>query len=327
MPVPISVIILNWNGRLLLPDCLESLARQTWKEFETILVDNGSEDGSADWVQANYPKVRVIRLNSNRGFCGGNNAGIRAAAGEYIVLLNNDTLVENNWLENLYQGIKFDPQIAACDSKILYFNERDKIWKSGSGYSIAGTPNDRFYGQLDNREFQKPVDIFAACACAAIYRESVFDEIGLLDEDFFTGYEDLDWSFRARLRRYRIVNVPSARVYHKVTATIGFNSEMFVRNGQRNVSAVFVKNMPTSLLIRYLPLHLIYIIGSMIYFLKVRRGCAFFLAKWDFLKQLPTLWRKRRQIQKQRLASSAEIDSLLDRNWFWSKMDKLKRIS
>jgi len=327
MSPPVSVIILNWNGRHLLPDCLGSLAQQTWRDFETILVDNGSEDGSADWVKANYPQVRVIRLNSNQGFCGGNNAGIWAAAGEYIVLLNNDTLVENNWLENLYQGIKSDPQIAACDSKILYFDERDKIWMSGADYSIAGTPSGRWARQSDRDEFQQPADVFVACACAAIYRKSVFDEIGLLDEDFFAGYEDVDWSFRAHLRGYRIVNISSARVYHKVSATHGFNSEMFVRNGQRNVSAVFIKNMPLPLLIRYLPLHLIYIGGSMVYFLKIGRGRAFFRAKWDLLKQLPLLWRKRRQIQKQRRASSSEIDSLLNRNWFKSKFDKAKGLN
>jgi hypothetical protein len=321
---PVSVIILNWNGRHLLPDCLGSLARQTWRDFETILVDNGSEDGSANWVRANYPEVRVMRLNSNRGFCGGNNAAIRTAAGEYIVLLNNDTMVENNWLENLCQAIKSDPQIAACDSKILYFDERDKIWMSGGDYSIAGTVDRRWARQLDGDEFRQSADVFLACACAAIYRKGVFDKIGLLDEDFFTGYEDLDWSFRAHLYGYRIVNVPSARVYHKVSATWGFNSEMFVRNGQRNVSAVFIKNMPAPLLIRYLPLHLIYIGGSMVYFSKIGRGSAFFRAKWDFLKQLPLLWRKRRQIQRRRRASSAEIDSLLDRNWFKSKFDKLK---
>jgi GT2 family glycosyltransferase len=322
MPPLISVIVLNWNGRHLLSDCLGSIARQTWLDFETILVDNGSEDGSADWAQVNYPQVRIIRLNSNMGFCGGNNAGIRAAAGEYIVLLNNDTLVEDNWLVNLYHGIKDDSKIAACDSKIFYFDEREKIWMSGAGYSIAGVPNNRWSGQLDRDEFRQPTDVFVACACAAIYRKNVFDEIGLLDEDFFAGYEDLDWSFRAHLYGYRIVNVPLARVYHKVSATHGFNSEMFVRNGQRNVSAVFVKNMPTLLLFRYLPLHLIYIGGSMLYFLKIGRGCAFFQSKWDFLKQLPLLWRKRRIIQKHRRVSAKEIDLLLDRNWFKSKMDK-----
>ncbi|MFH0984191.1 MAG: glycosyltransferase family 2 protein [Candidatus Omnitrophota bacterium] len=326
MSSSVSVIILNWNGLHLLPDCLESLAQQTWRNFETIFVDNGSVDGSADWVKTHYPQVRVICLDSNRGFCGGNNAGIRAAEGEFIVLLNNDTLVERGWLENLCRVVMSDPKIAACDSKILYFNERNRIWTSGANYSIAGTTSGRWAEKLDGKECQQSSDVFVACACAAIYRKSVFDEIGLLDEDFFAGYEDVDWSFRAHLCGYRIVNVPLARVYHKVSATHGLNSKMFVRNGQRNVSAVYIKNMPQPLFTRFLLLHFIYTLGSMMFFLKIGRGCAFFQGKWDLLMRLPALWCKRQRVQKQRRVSSTDIEALLERNWFKQKLAKAKGV-
>lgn len=324
MSPSVSVIVVNWNGRPLLPDCLDSLAQQTWQDFETILVDNGSEDGSADWVAAHYPRVRVIRLDSNRGFCGGNNAGIRAATGEYVVLLNNDTRVEDRWLENLCQVMASDPTLAACDSKILYFGNRGRIWMSGVDYSIAGVPLGRRAGEPDGDDSPLPAEVFAACACAAIYRKRVLEEIGLFDEDFFAGYEDVDWSFRARLAGYRVVNVPAARVYHKVSATHGFNSEMFVRNGQRNVSAAFLKNMPLPLLLRGLPLHLVYVAGSMAYFLRIGRGGAFFRGKGDLLSQLPALWRKRRAIQEQRRVSASQIDALLKRSWFKAKLGKFR---
>ena len=320
----ITVAVLSYNGKHHLDDCLRSLARQSYRDMEVLLVDNGSTDGTPEYVKEIFPWVRLVILSKNCGVTGGLNACVRFAQGEYVALLNNDVEVDENWLGYLHETISADKSIAACDSKIFYFDDRDRIWTSGADYSIAGTTNGRWARQTDQGEFQRSADVFVACGCAAIYRKSVFDDIGLFDEDFFMGYEDVDWSFRAHLRGYRIVNAPASRVYHKVSSTTGENSFCYVYNGQRNVSAVFIKNMPAPLLIRYLPLHLIYIGGSMMYFLKIGRGLAFFQAKWELLKQLPVLWRKRRQIQKQRRVSSAEIDSLLDRNWLKSKLDKVK---
>jgi GT2 family glycosyltransferase len=247
--------------------------------LEIVLVDNGSTDGSLEWVTHHYPDVRLLPLATNCGFCGGNNAGINSARGDYVVLLNNDTEVAPDWLEQLYTPICADERIAACDSKVLYFDRRDMIWSSGGTYSIAGTTTFRLHMQTDGPEFQQPADVFVAGACSAIYRKSILMEIGLLDEDFFAGYEDVDWSFRARLRGFRIVNVPASKVYHKVSATHQYNSNSYVRNGQRNVTAVFVKNMPSGLLLKYWPLHLIYVLGSAAYFTKIGRGNAFLKAK------------------------------------------------
>lgn len=322
----VSVVILNFNGHHLLSACLSSLQRQTFKDFETILVDNGSKDGSADWVAASYPSVRLIRLSKNLGFSEGNNVGILASQGKFIALLNNDTEVDPEWLEHLYKHMSSDDTIAACDSKVLYFDQRDTIWCVGGDYSAAGAAF--FRGQNSkSSEYQQPSDVFIAVACAAMYRRSVMEEIGLFDKDFFNGFEDVDWSFRARLRGYRIVNVPASCVYHKVSATTRHNNEryveMYVYNGQRNVTAVFIKNMPNELLVRYWPLHLIYILGSMVYFIKVGQLRAFLRAKQTLLKQWPDLWRKRKQIQSLHTSPVPEIERMFYRSWFRSKFQKI----
>ena len=318
----VTVIVLNWNGKHLLVDCLQSLIRQTFRDFETILIDNGSTDGSAEWVATHYPDVRLIPLKMNLGFAGGNNVGINLATGQYIVLLNNDTEVEPNWLEQLYAHICTDDRIAACDSKVLYFDRRDTIWTSGGTYSIAGTTTFRWQMQKDSRDLHQPADVFVAGACSAMYRKSVLKEIGLLDEDFFIYFEDVDWSFRAHLRGYRIINVPASRVYHKVSSTVQYHSALSVYLCQRNVSAVFIKNMPSPLLLRYWPLHLAYMLGSLAYFSKIGNAKAFMKAKIRVLREMPVLLQKRKRTQKMRTVSAEAIDSLLDRAWLGPKIEK-----
>jgi GT2 family glycosyltransferase len=319
----VSVIVVNWNGKHLLHGCFSSLRCQTFRDFEVILVDNGSSDGSVPWVAAHYPEVRIVALETNQGFCGGNNAGIRAARGTYVALLNNDTEVETDWLSELVRHVQGDETIGACDSKILYFDRRDTIWSTGGTYTIAGTANFRGQGRKDT-EFAERADVFTAVACSAIYPRRVLDEVGWFDEDFFAGYEDVDWSFRARLRGYRIVNVPSSRVYHKVSATHQYNSPVYVYHGQRNVTAVFVKNMPAALLLRYGGLHLLYALGSLVYFARIGHASAFLKGKRDALRQWRALWRKRREVQHARRAAAAQIDACLSRDWLGPKVRKFQ---
>jgi GT2 family glycosyltransferase len=319
----VSVIVVNWNGKRLLEGCLASLRCQAFRDFEVILVDNGSADGSVAWVAAHFPEVRIVALDKNHGFCGGNNAGIRVALGEYVVLLNNDTEVESDWLGELVRHIGADRSIGACDSKILYFDQRDTIWSAGGTYTIAGSGEWRAHGQQDT-EVTVPAEVFTAVACSAIYPRRVLDEIGALDEDFFAGYEDVDWSFRARLRGYRIVNVPSSRVYHKVSATHRYNSPAYVYHGQRNVTAVFIKNMPSPLILKYAVLHLLYAGGSLLYFARVGRLPAFLRAKWDVVRQWRMLWRKRREIQHSRTVPASQVDLSLSRDWMGPKLRKFR---
>jgi hypothetical protein len=273
--------------------------------------------------------VRLLELKSNLGFSAGNNAGLGLARGELIALLNNDTKAEPGWLEALYKCIKADDRIAACDSRILYYDRPDLVWSSGGSYTISGSVFARFNREpvekIPGEEAgQTPADVFIAVACAALYRKKIIDQIGFFDQEFFNGYEDVDWSFRAQLAGYRIVNEPKAKVRHKVSATQIHNSPEFVYHGQRNVSTVFVKNMPGRLLLKYWPLHLAYWMGSLVYFARAGRLKAFSRAKRDFLKMLPGTWGKRREIQARRSVSAADLDRRLEKRWLGVKAGKFK---
>lgn len=320
----ISVIIVNWNGLALLDECLGSLKGQTFRDFEIILVDNGSTDGSAEWVRRHHPGVKLLELESNLGFSAGNNQGLKIARGKFIALLNNDTKADPGWLEALHHCIQSDDRIAACDSKILYYDRPGLVWSLGGSYTVAGSVFARHHREPDEKADKNPADVFIAVACAALYRKKVIDGIGFFDEDFFNGYEDVDWSFRARLSGFRIVNEPKAVVWHKVSSTQVHNSPEFVYHGQRNVSAVFIKNMPGLLLFKYWPLHLAYGLGSFLYFARAGRLKAFLRAKRDFLEMLPELTRKRKKVQARRALNPAEVEALLEKRWLGVKAKKFK---
>lgn len=247
----ISVIIPNWNGQRFLKTCLDSLKKQTFKDFEIIVVDNGSTDGSVEFIEQNYPQVKVIALSKNMGFCYAVNRGIKESKGKYIALLNNDTNVDTRWLEELKEALDGHPEVALCMSRIRFIENQDRINSVGIEYHLDGTTADMGYGQVDGEQFNKSRYIFGACSAAAIYRRALFDDIGLFDEDFFAYCEDVDLSFRAQLKGYRCLYVPKAIAYHYGTATAQKHSpfnEYYVR---RNELLVLVKNVPSELLKKY----------------------------------------------------------------------------
>ncbi|HEY6947170.1 MAG TPA: glycosyltransferase family 2 protein, partial [Candidatus Acidoferrum sp.] len=198
----LSVIVVNWNGKHFLETCLKALSNQTFRDFETILVDNASEDRSVEYVKAEFPRVRVIELQENRGFCGGNIAGYEHASGELIALLNNDTEAHPKWLEELHKASLEYSQAGSFACKMLLFDEREQIDICGFGMTKAGVAVDFGRGEPDGRRWDTPREVFGACAGAAAYRRRMLDDIGFFDEDFFGTYEDLDLSFRAQLRGY-----------------------------------------------------------------------------------------------------------------------------
>ena len=253
----ISVIIVNWNGKHHLEECLSSLAKQTIKNFEIIFIDNGSTDQSSAFVNRNFPGVKIVALKKNEGFCRANNIGLKHASGEFVALLNNDTRVEANWLEELAKAMVCDPTIAICASCMVSYHKPDFVDTAGDGYDICGV-GFKMGNRRPVSEYRQQRKIFGACAGAALYRRSIIDRIGFFDEDFFAVGEDIDLSFRARLSGFRCVYVPSAVVYHKVGETIGSKSDLLLYYSRRNIEYTYFKNMPLPLLLFSLPLHLVY---------------------------------------------------------------------
>jgi GT2 family glycosyltransferase len=245
----VSVIIPNWNGAHHLPDCLEGLRRQSYRRFEVILVDNGSTDDSLALLARFHPQVRVLPLGENRGFAPACNVGIRAARGEIVVLLNNDTEAAPDWLEAVISIFACHPEVGAVASKMMLFDRRDHFHTAGDFYRLDGTPGNRGVWQRDEGQYDEEAYVFSANGGSAAYRRAMLDGVGLLDEDFFFSCEDVDLGWRAQLAGWKCMFAPRAVVYHKLSATGGGITNSFYDG--RNFIYLIVKDYPWSLLRRY----------------------------------------------------------------------------
>lgn len=242
----VSIIIPNWNGRHHLEACLSSLRNQTFTDFEVILVDNDSSDGSQEFVLENFPEVRLVELESNQGFTGGCNAGFEGALGEFIVLLNNDTEADSNWLSSLVDAFARNADAGILATRIMLFDRRDHFHSAGDIYGIDGIPGNRGVWQKDLDQYLEEEEVFSACGAAAAYRRTMIDEIGFLDDAFYFSCEDVDMGWRAHLAGWRVIYVPSAVVYHKLKATGGSVTGSYYDG--RNFLYLIWKNYPWPLL-------------------------------------------------------------------------------
>ena len=206
-----TVVIPTWNGRCLLDACLAGLGGQTWRDFEIVIVDNGSTDGTASWMQDRYPDVQVIANDRNLGFAAAVNQGIRASASRYVVTLNNDTEPAPGWLAALVATAERDPSVGMCASKMLFADRPGVINSTGIYLDRTGIAWDRRGGEPDDERGTEPVEVFGPCGGAALYRRTMLDEVGLFEEDFFAYLEDVDLAWRARLAGWRCLYVPAAR--------------------------------------------------------------------------------------------------------------------
>ncbi len=313
----VTVIIPNWNGAHLLPACLDSVARQTYPDLEVLVVDNASTDDSRRLLADRYPGARVLALESNRGFAGGVNAGIRAAESEVLVLLNNDTEAERNWLEELIRALVANPRAGMAASKLRLFAERSKLHSAGDFYRVDGMPGNRGVWQEDSGQYDDPVvppPVFGACAGAAAYRRELFERIGLFDEELVSFCEDVDLNWRARLAGYECAFAPRAVVYHMVSATGGGPRASFYDG--RNFILVLAKNYPAGLWRKYWPR----IIGAQFRLtgeaLRAWRGEAArarLRGQLAGLAALPHFLSKRKQIQSSNCISDEDLERILAR--------------
>ncbi|MCX6356360.1 MAG: glycosyltransferase family 2 protein, partial [Candidatus Aureabacteria bacterium] len=235
--------------------CLDSLRHQTFRDFETVIVDNGSRDGSHEFCAGRSPGVKVIALPRNEGFAVAVNTGISSSGSELVALLNNDTEAHPRWLEALAGAADRRPDIAFFASKMIDFNDRMRFDSAGNCYAFNGRSIPRGFLAPDTGQYETEEEVFGACAGAALYRRSLFTQVGLFDETFVSYKEDVDLDFRARLHGLRCLYVPAAVCYHRGGATTGRRkSDLAVRLSTRNSIITFIKNMPLALMPRALPL-------------------------------------------------------------------------
>lgn len=249
----VSVIIPNFNGMAYLEGVLSSLERQSLSNFEVIVVDNGSTDGSCAFIASNYPWVHIVELGENFGFSKAVNVGIHAARAPYVLLLNNDTEVEKDFLKKMTEALKCHKHAFSCQAKMIQFHDRNKMDDGGNYYSALGWAFARGKGKPEEK-FNKEKKIFSTCAGAAIYRKKLFDKIGYFDDEHFAYLEDLDVGYRARIYGYENWYTPEAVVYHVGSGTSGSRYNQFkIRYSSRNNVYMIYKNMPLLQILLNLP--------------------------------------------------------------------------
>ena len=306
-------MIVNLNRRDLLARCLESLWNQTYRDFEVIVVDNGSHDGSVQFLHSlRNPRLRVVELPENKGFAGGCNAGIAQAQARYIATLNNDAEVDANWLRELVHGIESDPSIGMCASKILFHGDRSRIDKVGHLIYPDGLNHGRGSGEPDRGQFEKREEVLFPDAAAALYRREMLNVTGAFDEQFFAYGDDADLGLRGRLAGWNCLYIPTAIVYHVHSATAGEFSPMKAFLIERNRIWVAVKTFPLSLLLlspfftavrfAYHAYGVLFRVGSSGQYAaecsRAQLALMILKAYWSGLRHLPQMWRSRRKIRK-----------------------------
>jgi GT2 family glycosyltransferase len=247
-----SVIIPTYNGLRFLATCLDALRAQTYPRAltEIILVDDASTDASVAFVEANYPEVKIVRLARNGGLAIGCNAGARAATGDLLVMLNNDTEAEPGWLAALAETATAHPEAGAVASKMLLFDRRDVLHNAGDQMGADGIPRNRGVWQRDEGQFDHDLPVFGGCGGGVAYRRVAWEEAGGFDERLFMYLEDVDLAWRLQLLGWQAVFAPAARLYHQLSATGG--GELASYYVGRNTIWVIAKDMPGLLIRRHL---------------------------------------------------------------------------
>ena len=326
----VSIIVVNWNGVKFIGDCLASLEKQTWKNREFILVDNGSDDGSAEFLRkwaTGVPNAQVILLSRNTGFCEANNLAFAQARGEWIALLNNDAVAELNWIEELVRHGDPARRIGMLGSKILFAEPRGVIDKAGHLIYWDGQNRGRGTMERDVGQYDRDEEILWPDACAALYHRRLFEETGGFDLSFFAFGDDADLGMRARLLGWKAWYVPTAIVHHRHSATAGVYSPLKVMLVERNRLLLAVKSFPWPLLLANPYWSLRRFIWHAYAASKHQGAAGRFVAARGWVRSLlilgwahasaarilPAALRQRRKIQKMKRLSNREVHDLLHR--------------
>lgn len=291
----VAIIILNWNSTSNTLNCLKSLEQN----HNLIILDNGSTTSELETLKKNLPDGTELILNDrNYGFARGNNQGIKYAIDrfqpEYIMLLNSDTIVTPDFLEPLISLMTADPKIAAVQPKILNLNNKSIIDSAGQIAYAYGSVRDIGIGKLDRPGFQERKAIFGTCCAAVLYRTSALKDTGLFDERLFSLFEDVDLSWRTRLKGYKILYEPASVVYHKrgVSGKIEKNNKVIRRfYGFRNCLLITIRYYPLYYIIKFLPVHLYRLITAL--YFKLRH-----MVKAPFFKLILNAFKERHSIRK-----------------------------
>jgi len=314
----VSLIILNWNGKENTINCLKALKLTTYSNYETIIVDNGSKDGSVKFFKENYPEIKIIENEENLGFAEGNNVAIREVLKrkeiKYIALLNNDTIVKPDWLEKLVNVLESDDKIGSCQPKILSLINPQIIDAVGIYLDKYGRAAQKGYNEKDLGQYDKVTEVFGVCAGAALYRAKTLSQIGLFDKDFFAYFEDVDLAIRMRLYGWKSVCIPQAIIYHIHSASLGNGSPFKKYLLERNAYYYVIKGLPPKIILLFLFSKWYSIFFTLI---DLTRNKEFKLTKsiikgnLDALRNLPLFVSKRLDLQARKVISEDDLNAWL----------------
>jgi GT2 family glycosyltransferase len=300
-----SVIIVNYNGKHFLCDCLSSIHNSESAHEEIILIDNASNDGSLKFVQTEFPWVKIIALKQNFGFAEANNIGARSASGRYLAFLNNDTVVTPRWLNALTEVLSSDPTVGATGSKLLLYNLPGKINSAGANITFNGGGYDIGFGDSDAAQYNIPGPRGAVCGASMMVRRDEFLALGGFDPLYFMYFEDVDLCWRYWLLGKKVMYVPASVVLHRFGGTSGSgkHSPLRVFYGTRNSMFNIIKNIELNNMIFPLCFNVVFAAGKYLAFLaclKFESASAVVRAFCSLLAHAPQVFRKRKEIQKKR---------------------------
>ncbi len=290
----VSFVIVSWNGRHHLEECLPSIQQQTFNNFEILVVDNGSKDDSVAFVKENFPAVNLIQLEKNEGFAGPNNIAFQAARGKWIATVNNDMILDKNWLENLLKGIENHPHCFSAQGTILRSDDKTKVDSCGLGIRPCGAARNLYHNRSVESISNQVRQIFAASAGAAIFNKELLMSNGAFDKTYFAYYEDLDTGWKARINGSESFWVPNSVAYHKVHGTsTKLPSDALWFLSERNRLRTFIKNIPFQTLLKK---SVSVTLDELRYVDMIRQKAGWGVlmkARWELLKELPSLIRQR----------------------------------
>jgi len=303
----VTVVVLNYNGKKRIKECLGSIFRMNYPQFKVVVVDNGSSDGSLDSVRKKYPQVKTVKYDRNHGFAKAYNMALEEIESEFIVLLNNDVTVEPNWLRELMPYIIYDNEVSAVTPKMLFMQNTCAINAAGGKCDIYGSGWNRGNGEKDNGQYERVEEVFYANCGAIVIRRDAWKDVGSFDEQYFLYSEDLDWCWRARLKGYKIVYVPYSRIYHEWRASNGPIIPLL----ERNWLATALKNYDSGTLMRLAPKFVALKSAVAAWLLFNGRNVSERFAVFDGflwnLKMFRDTWKKRLLIQASRKIDDKEI--------------------
>jgi GT2 family glycosyltransferase len=319
----VTVIIPHLRNRPMLDACLDALRKTTFRDFAILVVDNGGDESDLAGLESDYPEVTVLHLPENAGYAGGCNEGLKRATSPYVVFLNDDTVVEPEWLGFLVEAAERDPNVSALQPKILSLPELrcgrrvfDYAGAAGGLIDRLGFPYclGRSFGgrEADAGQYDQPCDIFWASGVALFARREVVEKLGGFERGFFMHMEEIDLCWRMLLAGYNVRSVPQSVVWHEGGASLAEGSPLKVFYNHRNALLTLLRNRSAAALVALLPLRLVLEAAAMLYYLiggkeGIARAAQVVQASIDVLRKLPETFRQRRKIQRARIVSDREL--------------------